>query len=111
MIDGGFEVLFRSKQALAGHTRKIGLVENGENEPPAAPLYLIGHLILCGKRRCLAFLKSAKIGSVADQVGFEHIRRSYRLALGPTISNVGFREVATVTRTSKMGGEVVRQNL
>ncbi|WP_157755585.1 hypothetical protein [Neomegalonema perideroedes] len=53
-IDGGFEILSRSKQALAGHTRKIGFVEKGENEPPAAQIYLIGYLILCGKRRLTA---------------------------------------------------------
>ena len=50
-IDGGFEFLYRSQQALAGHPREIGFIEKGGNESPAAPLYLIGRLILCGKRR------------------------------------------------------------
>lgn len=35
-----------------------------------------------------------------DRVGFEHIRRSNRLALGYAISNVGFREVASGNRTA-----------
>jgi hypothetical protein len=38
--------LNRSQQELAGYTREIGLGEKGENEPPAAPLYLTGALFV-----------------------------------------------------------------
>ncbi|WP_157959973.1 hypothetical protein [Devosia submarina] len=49
--------------------------------------------------------KSARIGvpdfyQVADRVGFEHIRRSNRLALGYAVSNVGFRDAASGSRTA-----------
>ena len=63
---------YRSTQALAGHTRKIGFVEKGENESPAALFNLIGR-ILYGKRQFLALLNRAETGMLVSNLGFERL--------------------------------------